>query len=157
MDIKQIKQFNIRVYGIFINKQNQVLVTDEYRLNQYMTKFPGGGLELGEGIIDCLKRECIEELGHEAFNISHFYTTDFFQPTTLINGKPQQLISIYYTMELHEPYRFKTTNTKYNFEKIDGMQSFRWVSLNNLSEQDFTFPIDKHVAGLLKNTIPHSK
>jgi hypothetical protein len=43
-------KFNIRVYGLLINKQQEVLVTDEYRIGMYMTKFPGGGLEYGEGL-----------------------------------------------------------------------------------------------------------
>ena len=31
----------------------------------YVTKFPGGGMEFGEGTIDCIKRECMEEFGEE--------------------------------------------------------------------------------------------
>ena len=40
---------NIRVYGILINEQKQVLVSDELIRGGYYTKFPGGGLEYGEG------------------------------------------------------------------------------------------------------------
>ena len=54
--------FNIRVYGILINEKNQVLVADEYIRGGYYTKFPGGGLEFGEGTRDCLKREFKEEM-----------------------------------------------------------------------------------------------
>ena len=54
--------FNIRVYGILINEQKQVLVSDEFIRGNYYTKFCGGGLEKGEGTIDCLKREFIEEM-----------------------------------------------------------------------------------------------
>ena len=73
-------KFIIRVYGLVINPQNEVLLTDEYRYETNMTKFPGGGLHYGEGLIDCLKREFREECnGQEIENIRHFYTTDFFQ------------------------------------------------------------------------------
>ena len=48
--------FNIRVYGILINEQHQLLVSDEYIRGNYYTKFPGGGLEFGEGTRDCLVR-----------------------------------------------------------------------------------------------------
>ncbi|MFN5439619.1 MAG: NUDIX hydrolase, partial [Bacteroidota bacterium] len=41
--------FNIRVYGILISDDNQVLVSDEFIRGNYYTKFPGGGLEFGEG------------------------------------------------------------------------------------------------------------
>ena len=70
--------FNIRVYG-FLFDEGKILVTDEFRLGMMMTKFPGGGLKYGEGLIDCLKREFMEELHAEAHITSHYYTTDFFQ------------------------------------------------------------------------------
>lgn len=41
-------RFNIRVYGILINKQNEVFVTDEYRMGLTFTKFPGGGWSLAK-------------------------------------------------------------------------------------------------------------
>ena len=42
-------KFNVRVYGILINEKNQLLVSDEYDFGFPHTKFPGGGLEYGEG------------------------------------------------------------------------------------------------------------
>lgn len=148
--------FNIRVYGLLFNKMHQVLLTDEYRLNIYMTKFPGGGLKPGEGTIDCLKRECKEELGQEPVHIKHFYTTDFYQPTSYLD-RQQQLISIYYTGLLQEPFAFSTTRKAFNFPEIEGMQSFRWADIMKLKEHDLTMPIDKIVLKHLKNTIknPH--
>ncbi len=52
-------KFTIRVYGLFTNDQNEILITDEFQLNTQMTKFPGGGLHFGEGTMDCLKRETL--------------------------------------------------------------------------------------------------
>jgi ADP-ribose pyrophosphatase YjhB (NUDIX family) len=72
-------QFNIRVYGILINEQKQLLVSDEFIRGGYYTKFPGGGLEFGEGTRDCLKREFIEELNLKIEVLDHLYTTDFYQ------------------------------------------------------------------------------
>ena len=57
-----MSRFNIRVYGILINDNKQVLVADEYIRGGMYTKFPGGGLEFGEGTRDCLKRELKEEV-----------------------------------------------------------------------------------------------
>ena len=71
--------FTIRVYGILMNDKNQVLVSDEYIRGNYYTKFPGGGLEFGEGTRDCLKREFMEEMGLKVEVGEHLYTTDFFQ------------------------------------------------------------------------------
>lgn len=144
------RKFNIRVYGIHINPKKQLLVTDEYRMNMYMTKLPGGGLEYGEGSLACLKRECKEELGCEIENIKHFYTTDYFQPTTLIDKKFQQLISLYYTFDFRNPVEIATTDVVFDFDEIEGSQSFRWVDLKDIDEDVFTFPIDKKVALLIK-------
>ena len=145
----QIKKFNLRVYGIAINSKAEVLITDEFRLGMRMVKFPGGGLEFGEGTLDCLKRECREELKQEIKIIRHFYTTDYFQPTKLIEG-PQQLISIYYLIELADPNHLITTNKKFDFIVIEGAQTFRWVKLEDIDEREMTFPIDRKVVWMLK-------
>jgi len=65
-------QFTIRVYALVISEQNEVLVTDEFQRDMKMTKFPGGGMQFGEGPIDCLKREMLEECNQEIKDIQHF-------------------------------------------------------------------------------------
>ena len=144
-----MKGFNLRVYGIAINTETEVLVTDEFRMGTRMTKFPGGGLEFGEGTLDCLKRECREEMKQEIKIIRHFYTTDYFQPTKLLK-EPQQLISVYYLVELADPNHLITTNKKFDFTNVEGAQTFRWVKLENIDEEEMTFPIDRKVVGMLK-------
>ena len=64
---------SVRVYGILINENNQVLVSDEYIRGNYFTKFPGGGMELGEGTRDCLRREFMEETGLDVTVGEHIY------------------------------------------------------------------------------------
>ncbi len=146
----EIKKFNIRVYGIVIYK-GRVLLTDEYRMGIEMTKFPGGGLEFGEGTVQCLNREFMEELQQEIDIKEHIYTTDFFQPTKLL-AEPQQLISIYYRVELKNYHSLKTSSIAFDFKKKkDGAQSFRWVNLKNLTHEQLTFPIDKRVVGFLQD------
>ena len=86
--------FNVRVYGILINDQRQVLVSDEFIRGEYYTKFPGGGLEFGEGTRDCLKREFKEEMDLEVEVGEHIYTTDYFQLSAF--NPSHQIISIYY-------------------------------------------------------------
>lgn len=140
----------IRVYGIVINRKNEVLLSDEYVLNTKMTKFPGGGMEIGEGTIDCLKREFREECnGQEIENLRHFYTTDFYQKAIFYENA--QLISIYYLTDFKQAIQFNISKKPFDFEKMEnGSQSFRWLKINDLKEAEITFPIDKFVVQKLK-------
>jgi 8-oxo-dGTP diphosphatase len=145
-----ISKFNIRVYGLLIN-EGKVLVSDEFRLGIFMTKFPGGELNFGEGTKDCLHREFMEELNIEIDIISHYYTTDFFQPTNLLPFT-FQLINVYYLVRSSKPYPFIVSVLKNDFKEImDGAQSFRWLEIKELTEDAFTFPIDKKVAIMLRD------
>jgi len=142
-------QFTIRVYGLIINNRNEVLVTDEFQMDRKMTKFPGGGMQFGEGPIDCLKREMREECNQEIEGIEHFYTTDFYQRALF--WEDYQLVCIYYLARLKGPAQFRISTEAFDFpEMTNGSQSFRWVSEKLLNTGEFTFPIDKHVALLLK-------
>src|SRR3954447_10752767 len=93
--------FSIRVYGILRDSKNRVLVSDEYIRGNYYTKFPGGGLELGEGTRDCLKREFKEEMNLEVEVGEHIYTTDYYQVSAF--NPAHQIISIYYFVKALEP------------------------------------------------------
>lgn len=147
-----MKQFIIRVYGLVINDKNEILISDEFVLNTKMTKFPGGGLEFGEGLIDGLKREFEEECnGQQIKNIRHFYTTDFYQKA--LYYKNAQLISVYFMADLVQPLKFKISETAFDFEIDAGeTQSFRWKKIKDTKVDDFTFPIDKFVLNKLKAT-----
>jgi len=144
------KQFTIRVYAVIINEKNEVLLSDEFRLGMKMTKFPGGGLEFGEGTIDCIKREAMEEMGQEIEIIRHLYTTDYFQPA--LHNPDIQVISIYYLAKFKEKPKFKISLSTFDFDgEEEGNQSFRWKAISDLSEKDLSLPIDKKVVSLIKN------
>lgn len=146
------KNFVIRVYGLFVNSQKEILVSDEYQLDMKMTKFPGGGMQFGEGTKDCLRREIMEEMGQEIEITDHFYTTDYFQPAYFYDN--YQLVSIYYLAKFKNDVKFKVSTKPFDFSELkNGNMSFRWVSLAQLSEKDITFPIDQKVVGLLKQRI----
>lgn len=143
-------QFTIRVYGLLVD-QGMLLLTDEFRLGIFMTKFPGGGLQFGEGPVDCVKREFLEELNLEIEIIRHFYTTEYYQPTTLLPSS-MQLISIYYLVRAVTAYHFPVTEKRFDFQNVtDGAQCFRWVPIGELTGEEVTFPIDKTVVHLLKS------
>ena len=101
--------FNLRVYGILINEQNQLLVSDEYIRGMKITKFPGGGLEFGEGTRDCLKREFLEETGYQCENLRFLLSIkDKFISTDIKN------LHIYY-----DQYDFKKNYTCYEGVSLD--------------------------------------
>ena len=145
-----MKKMNLRVYGLLINDNNEILLSDEQEYHRRFTKFPGGGLEYGEGLIDCLKREFMEECNMEIEVLSHFYTTDFFIKSAF---NDTQVISVYYRVKNNQPFILPVKTTIFDFDD-DGevLQSFRWVNMEKLQPEDVTFPIDQHVVSLLKNS-----
>ena len=148
--------FNIRVYGILINEKKQVLVSDEFIREKYYTKFCGGGLEKGEGTIDCLKREFMEEMNLKVEVTRHLYTTDFFQQSAF--NPEHQIISIYYYVNALEEIKVPLRQTAFDFDedqlkmyKEKGeTETFRFVEWDDFSADSVTLPIDKIVAEILK-------
>lgn len=132
------RRFNIRVYGIWIN-DGKVLVNEEMVRDKSIIKFPGGGLDWGEGIIDCLKREWKEELDIDIDVLNHFYTTDFFQASAYDES---QVISIYYTVTADSGNDIKN--------KIANERTY-WVSFSEITGNTFTLPIDKVVGNMLQS------
>ena len=149
-------RFNIRVYGILINEKKQVLVSDEFIRGNYYTKFPGGGLEFGEGTRDCLRREFMEELELKVNIGEHIYTTDYFQMSAF--NPEHQIISIYYFAEALEPIRAPLRTRPFDFdenqlkvyESTKEIETFRFIDWHEFSQEAVTLPIDKIVAGLVK-------
>jgi len=148
--------FNLRVYGVFINEKKQILVSDEYIREKYYTKFPGGGMEIGEGTRDCLKREFKEEMDLAIEVGAHLYTTDYYQQSAF--NPEQQIISIYYYVQPLEPIKFPLREKAFDFteeqlkiyKEKTSIETFRFIDLKDFSEENVTLPIDKIVAGLIK-------
>ena len=139
--------FNVRVYGILLH-EGLLLVADELIKGQRLTKFPGGGLEYGEGPKDCLVREVWEEIGVDAFDVRHFYTTDHFQMSAFREG--QQVISIYYTFRVADPLAIPVSTVPFDFKQSErDEESFRWIDLSRALVEDATLPIDRVVMGML--------
>lgn len=141
--------FNVRVYGLLINANNEVLISDEHEYGQYFSKFPGGGLELGEGLIEALKREFMEECNIQVEVRDHFYTTDFYEKSSFNDS---QVISVYYLVKELESLKLNFKTKVFDFDE-GVFQSFRWVNIGELIEDDVTFKTDKAVVALLKKTI----
>ncbi|HEY9194789.1 MAG TPA: NUDIX hydrolase [Mucilaginibacter sp.] len=146
-----MEYFNVRVYGLLLNENDELLISDEQEYGMRFTKFPGGGLELGESLIDGLKREFIEECNLEIEVVGHFYTTDFLVKSAFNNS---QVISVYYLVRNISPVNLTIKNIPFDFDgEGEVLQAFRWVPITSLSIADFEFPTDKRVVELLLNEI----
>lgn len=141
-------KFNIRVYGI-LEWGSKILLSEEFLGGKCLTKFPGGGLEWGEGIVDALKREFMEELGISIAECRLFHINGHFQPSVF--NPADQIISVYYRVKYPEPESIPVKINPYEFDvREHGSQVFRWVERQGLDPAMFYFPIDKDVAIQLK-------
>ena len=136
-----INNFNLRVYALII-ENDSVLLSKELIKGKIAIKFPGGGVEHGEGLIDALQREAKEEMGQQLTNIKHFYTTDFFQQSSF--KQQDQLISIYYKASLSS-----TESLVQKTNPLPDQPVFFWKKIKELNITDLKFPIDRHVLNLI--------
>lgn len=137
------QNFNVRVYGLLIH-QGRILISHEHWEGVQLIKFPGGGLEKGEGLADCLRREFMEELDLEVQLGDFFYVNDFLQISAF---RPQdQLISLYYYVQVKEEDISRIGPIFNGTVLTSGEHYFEWVHMDSFSQVEFTFPIDQAVA-----------
>jgi ADP-ribose pyrophosphatase YjhB (NUDIX family) len=140
-------RFNLRVYGLWVNSRNELLVSEEYlsraRGNAIIFKFPGGGVQLGEGLAEALRREWHEELGLPINQLAHYYTTDFFQRSAF--DPREQIVSVYYKVQSPEGQPLV------KHDETDDAIAYHWWPLHSLEPERLSLPIDQHVARLLLN------
>jgi len=129
-------RFNVRVYGLW-SDNGKVLVSRETVLGQSILKFPGGGLDFGEGLREGLTREWQEELNVPIAVNNHFYTTDYFQPSAWDDS---QIISVYYEVSPLVPLVLPFNN---------GQEQFDWLPVDARMAERLTLPIDKVVGEML--------
>ena len=133
-----IDKINVRVYATIV-KDNKVLVLHEEYVGEQLMKFPGGGLEFGESVLECVQRELDEELNIKVKNIEHLYTQEDFLVSKFRNS--EQLLTIYYLAEMVEENELLIMDPC-----IDQIE---WVSLKTAANP-FPLPIDKIVFDVLK-------
>jgi 8-oxo-dGTP diphosphatase len=148
------QRFNIRVYGI-LEHEGSVLVSHERIADRAYAKFPGGGLEFGEGPMEAVIREFMEELGVEAHVTGHFYTTDFYLPSAF--DPKDQIVSIYYRMALNDEAQLPLFPLTANVlptsaEVLAAGQLFRWYPIAALTDALLPLPADRVVASMLRDS-----
>ena len=136
-----MKRFNVRVYGVCI-ENDHLLVTDEIRLNTPMTKLPGGGLEFGEGLEDALKREFMEEMETDIEVGKILYVNPFLQISVL--RETDQVLCLYFLVRRLSESKGIFTEKALDFPTQENdQQQFRWIPMQELRTESFTFPIDQ--------------
>ena len=129
----------VRVYGLWVNSEKEVLLSDERHGEMNFTKFPGGGLELGEGVAETLIREFLEEcnIRIDRFELLHVSEQVVF---SMFDGS--QVIGIYYRVFSDDAFGKAIKSKVFDFDG-NSLQSFRWVPVNELTSDDLTFEMDQ--------------
>lgn len=136
-----IDRINIRVYAIYFNENQELMALDEGYAGEKLVKLPGGGLEFGEGTVECLHREFGEELNLKIEVLEHFYTQEDFLVSRFREN--EQLLTIYYRVNI------------LNLEDLqimdESIEKIKWISLEE--ENPLPLPIDQLVFQKLKERL----
>jgi ADP-ribose pyrophosphatase YjhB (NUDIX family) len=112
-----IDKINIRVYAIYVNENQELMALDE-GYGEKLVKLPGGGLEFGEGTLECLHREFAEELNLKIEVLEHFYTQEEFLVSRFREN--EQLLTIYYTVNILNLDELKILD--------ESIENVKWIS-----------------------------
>ncbi len=132
--MEKIDRFNLRVYGLWVYKDALLLLKENYA-GRTLEKFPGGGVEPGEGLKDTLIREFKEELNLEISEIEHFYTQDFFVPSIFKDN--EQIQTFYYFVQVNNPESLQI--------KVEGIERLVWLPKTDWANYKAQLPVDNVV------------
>lgn len=130
---KIIKKTHLGVYGI-LKRGDKILLIDKIR-GPYSGKLdlPGGKIEHGENIVDCLKRELIEETGVIIEDIKLFdnytYNVDFED-----NGDN---ISMHHIGLVYSVLDFDDSKILSDIKEADSGGA-RWYDIKDLKEEELS-------------------
>jgi len=114
-------------YGIFIENQKILLVKPTW-IDCW--EFPGGGVELGENLIEALKREFLEETGYEIIELNQ-------TPTYNINTKfYADDLNVFFDSELFFFMIKKIGKQNKNFIQNNEIKDIKMVKISDLNEKN---------------------
>ncbi|MDO5510402.1 MAG: NUDIX domain-containing protein [Weeksellaceae bacterium] len=138
--MEEINQFNVRVYALIVHEDALLVIKEPYA-GEILYKFPGGGIEFGEGLVAGLQRELMEELNLEIESYQHFYTHEDFLRSKF---KPnEQLFLVYYYVVVKDLNQMDVIDP--NIEELI------WIPISELTTDLVNLPTDKIVAQKLLN------
>lgn len=136
-----VDKINIRVYAIYLNSNQELMALDEGYAGEKLVKLPGGGLEFGEGTLECLHREFAEELNLKIKVLEHFYTQEEFLVSRFREN--EQLLTIYYKVDILNLHELEILD--------NSIENIKWISLQE--EDPLQLPIDQVVFRKLKQSL----
>ena len=108
---------------IFDSTRRRILVERNLGAREGYVNFPGGGIEIGETLQECIAREMNEEIGAEILDFEFLFLVENF---VLFEGEYLHGIELYCEIKLGSD---KVES------KLDGYE-FRWVEVAQLSGLD---------------------
>lgn len=139
----------VRVYGLLVH-EGRLLLCREKIAGRYYIKFPGGGLEYGEGVEDCVIREFMEETGLQVKAKNLFYLNPDHIPSAFHDER--QILSLYYEVSLASGKNIPTDLSS----REEDMELF-WQDLSSLDSADLELILDRRVAEMLRSRYYSSK
>lgn len=140
-EMVDLKQMIVRVYGFLLNDDGEILVSDEFHYGMRMRKLPGGGLQLGEGAVQTLRRELMEEMEVDLNPSRLVHTTASFIRSVF--NPAHQVMGVYY----HVPVRDSSLVARFKPEQAvassNGDVFFSWNRVDELDPMGFTFTMDQ--------------
>lgn len=144
-----MNRFNIRVYGVLLNENNELLLSKETYKGKAFTKFPGGGLCLGESLPAGLMREFEEECDLSVSVKKLLFVTETLVPSAFDDS---QVIGVYYLVEANfeslKNLRMKNLDVENN-----STQSFFWYDWKEMNEDKLDFQMDQEAWTEIKTLI----
>ncbi len=134
-----IDKFNVRVYALIVNG-HKLLVSKEQIDHIKMFKFPGGGLEFGEGLKDAILRELKEELKLTPLKIEQFYISESFVQSQLRDN--EQVLAVYYRIWYKGDLELRSIEQATTFGSKNNL-SFEWRNLDDTLLKVLSFDTDK--------------
>lgn len=139
-----MKKFNLRVYGI-LKHEGHVLISHESFRGFDFHKFPGGGVEWGEGLEETLQREFQEELSLSIEVEELLFLNRDFLPSKFF--KEDQVVVFYFLIHTKKPLPKKYLKDQFIANEDD--IKFKWAKLDESLIKWFSLPKDIEVAKLL--------
>ena len=138
METVKAMKFTARCYALIVSDTGRLLVMKERWRGVDLNKLPGGGLELGEGLLECLNRELKEEFARfEPCQWSHLHTpTHYF--TSQFRPDEQLLLTYFKAVAPVKEQRWAL-----NPEESENLLGIEWLSLRKENRSWFTLESDR--------------